>query len=298
MTITYLDQNAASYLALGKPGSQWDAIRSVLTEAFPPQRIVCPMPVETLVESAPCDRATRIAIEDFFHTVSGGTRFRSYSDILIDKTLVLVRPHHEAVAFATMGYGWGARDEAALLTKHSHAEARERMTQRIQAYTFPSGAAEMSAGEIFNSSSLDRCGMFWRDLEKFVAIQTTPASEYEVPWLMAGLVARSLTVTEAQELGEAIRHHRWEAIFVNFFDLLLGSRWDHDKVHGQRPNYDPNDEIDRWRAAVALGHSDLFITDPYMADLCRRARVADYTPTVVFSTKQTDAILHFLHQGA
>jgi hypothetical protein len=42
-----------------------------------------------------------------------------------------------------------------------------------------------------------------------------------------------------------------------------------------------NDEIDRWRAAVALAHSDLFITDPYMADLCRRAKVADYGPTNV-----------------
>jgi len=89
-----------------------------------------------------------------------------------------------------------------------------------------------------------------------------------------------------------------EVIFVNFFDLILGARWEHDRLHRQRPNYDPNDEIDRWRAAVALGHSDLFITDQYMADLCRRAKVSDYTEIAVFSTQQTDGILHFIRRSA
>jgi hypothetical protein len=297
MTITYLDQNAASYLALAKPGSPWDTIRSALCAAFQTQRIVCPMPLETLIESAPCETAVRIAIEEFFQSVSGGTRFRSYPDILIDKTLVLIRPHHQAVAFGIVRYGWGKRDEAARITKDSHEKRRERMNQRIQAYTSPSDAAGMSAMEIFRSGCLDRCGAFVRDLEKFADVPTTSVSEYEISWLMSGLIDRGLCVTEAHELRETVLCHKWEAIFVNFFDLILGSRWEHDRLHRQRPNYDPNDEIDRWRAAVALGHSDLFITDPYMADLCRRAKVADYTPTAVFSTKQTDGILRFIRQS-
>jgi hypothetical protein len=122
----------------------------------------------------------------------------------------------------------------------------------------------------------------------------TPVSSYEIFWLMKGLLSHELTVVEARNLSEAVRHHRWEAIPDNFFDLWLGSRWDHDGLQGQRPRYYPNDEIDRWRAAVALAHSDMFITDAYLADLCRRARVTDYTPTVVFSTKQTAAILDHL----
>ena len=298
MIIGYLDQNAASYLALAKPGSPWDAIRSALGAAFQTQRILCPMPLETLIESAPCEAAMRIAIEEFFHSVSGGTRFRSYPDILIDKTLALIRPQHEAVAFGIMGYGWGRRDEAARITKESHAERRERMKQRIQAHTSPSDAAGMSAMEIFRSGCLDRCAAFLRDLEKFAEVPTTSVSEYEISWLINGLVRRGLSVTEAHELHEAVRCHKWEGIFVNFFDLILGARWEHDRLHRQRPNYDPNDEIDRWRAAVALGHSDFFITDQYMADLCRRAKVSDYTEIAVFSTQQTDGILHFIRRSA
>jgi len=139
---------------------------------------------------------------------------------------------------------------------------------------------------------------FLRDLEKFVTIPTTAVSEYEIPWLMSGLICHRLSTSEAQELSELVCRHKWEAIFVNFFDLILGSAWQHDLLHGQRPNYHPNDEFDRWRAAVALAHSDLFITDSYMTDLCRRAKVADYTPTTVFSTKQIGEILQFIDQNA
>jgi hypothetical protein len=227
-----------------------------------------------------------------------GTTFRSHFEILIDKTLALIRPQHQAVAFAMIGYGWGTRDEAARITKESHAESRERIKQRVHAHCSSSNAADMSATEIFRSGCAERCGTFLRDLEKFVAIPTTAVSKYEIPWLMSGLICRRLSASEAQELCELVRRHKWKATFVNFFDLMLGSRWGHDRLHGQRPNYHANDEIDRWRVAVALGHSDLFITDPYMADLCRRAKVADYTPTTVFSTKQTDEILQFIDQNA
>ena len=193
---------------------------------------------------------------------------------------------------------WGVGDDAARIAKESHSQTKDHMIRGIQAYNFPPCAKDMTAQEIFRGASLERCGRFLRDLENFTASPTTHASDYENYWLMSGLIAEGFTVTEARRLGEAVRHHRWEAIFVNFFDLKLGSRWDHDAVHGQRPNYSPNDDIDRWRAAVALAHSDVFITDSYMADLCRRASVGDYTPTVIFSTKQAAEILQFLHESA
>lgn len=298
MTIAYLDQNAVSYLAQAKTGTHWHAIRSALTTGFEEQRIVCPMPLETIVESSPCERATRTAIEDFFLSVSGGTRYRAFPEILVDDTLALVRPHHEAVAFEEMGSGWAARDEAARDTREFHSQTRERMASRIQTYTSPPGVAKMTAEQIFSSSSFERCGKFWRDLQKFAKTPTTLAADYETPWLMSGLIVHGLSPPEAQQLSEAIRFHRWVSISVNFFDLMLGSRWEHDSIHGQRPRYDPNDEVDRWRAAVALAHSDLFITDSYIADLCRRARVAKYSNAVVFSTKQADAILQFIKDRA
>jgi len=298
MTIAYLDQNAASYLALAQVGSPWGSIRTALVDGFQERRLICPMPVETFVESAPCDRATRTAIENFFRSVSGDIRFRSYPEMLVDETLALVRADHEAEAFAMIGSGWGACDEAARATQEFHSQTRKRMIARIQEYNLPSNVKDMTAEQIFRRSSLDRCGMFFRDLQKFADNPATAPTDYELSWLMSGLITQRLTAAEAEQLSKAVRYHRWEPIAVNFFDLMLGSRWDHDFVHDQRPHYYPNDEIDRWRAAIALAHSDLFITDSYTADLCRRASVSDFTKTVVFSTKQADAILQFLDERA
>jgi hypothetical protein len=291
----YLDQNAASYAAVPPAGSAWSSIRSFLERAFEAGKVVCPLPIETLVESAPCDRSLREAIDDLFKCISGGVRFRAFSELLVDSTLALVRPSHEVRAFDTINpVRWGGLDHAASTTRESHARTRERMAERVAAYTFPPGAETMTAEEIFRSSSLERCGKLWRDLERFQVNREAPSSEYEASWLMLGLIANQLTDSEANALCEEIRYHRWEAIPENFFDLLLGSRWDHDRLHGQRPRYDANDEIDRWRCAVAMANAGVFITDSYVADLCRRSRISEYSETRVFSAKNSSEILTFL----
>ena len=252
------------------------------------------MPTETLVESAPCETQVRIAIEEFFRSVSNGERFLSMWDLIIDETLCLARPGHVICPFGAIGAGWGRRDEAAGIAKEANAMGRERMHQRIEAHTYAPSAASKTPEEIFQSGIEDRCGIFWRDLKRFEKDPTTPATDYEWGWLMEGLMWQGLTTAESIKIGKAVLFHKWEKIRVNFFDLLLGSRWDHDHLIRQRPNYNPNDEIDRWRSAVALCYSDLYVTDGYSADLCRRARVADHTSTLVYSVRQTHEILQFI----
>jgi len=294
MVTVYLDQCAASYLAKAEAGSEWELIRDKLTVAFSAGRIFCPMPTETLVESSPCETQVRIAIEDFFRSVSNGERFFDIWDLLIDETLHLARPDYVIYPFGAIGAGWGRLDEEARIARESHTVSREKMRQRIEAHTYAPGAANKSPEEIFQSGAKNRSLMFLHDLKKFEADPTTPVSDYELGWLMKGLMRHGLTTVEASQIAEDVRFHRWERIAVNKFDLLLGSRWDHDQLHGQRPNYQANDEIDRWRSAVALCYSDLYVTDGYTADLCRRARVADHTSTLVYSTRQTHEILQFI----
>jgi hypothetical protein len=271
-------------------------IRDKLTAAFSAGRIICPMPTETLVESSPCETQVRIAIENLFRNVSNGERFLVIWDLIIDETLRLARPSHVIYPFGAIGAGRGRRDEAAKIAREANAVGREKMRQQIVAYTFAPGAADRTPEEIFRSGIKDRCGIFWCDLKKFGADPTTPVSDYEWGWLMDGLMRHNLTTAEASKIGEAVRLCKWERIAVNHFDLLIGSRWDHDHLHGQRPHYHANDEIDRWRSAVALCYSDLYITDGYTADLCRRARVADHTSTLVYSTRQTHEILQFIEE--
>jgi hypothetical protein len=134
-----------------------------------------------------------------------------------------------------------------------------------------------------------------RDLKRFIQNPLRNVNEYEDAHLMGFLVRRGLTVAEAEDLREHVRYHRWEAIPVNAYDLLIGSVWSDDLNHDRR-KYRPNDDIDRWRAVVALRYARLFVTDGPMADLCRRARVSEYSDTIVVSVKERQR-LHDLVSG-
>jgi hypothetical protein len=154
----------------------------------------------------------------------------------------------------------------------------------------------MSIAEIMYGSAVEMCGKFSRDLHKFSQNRSTPEAAYEIPWLITSLARRGLTVSESRGLIAKIENREWERIPEFQFHLLLGARWDHDALHGQRPKYRPNDEFDRWRTVVALVHSDFFITDGYIADLCRRADTDRYSSTVVLSVQQADVILGALEE--
>jgi hypothetical protein len=284
--IIYLDQNAVSYLSSAENAS-WATLRHVLIEAFEAERLVCPMPFETLVESAPCHAELRRKIAGFFEAAGGCIAWRLFKDILADATMNLVRPSHTIQVFCRIKSSWADRDPSAV--ENAHRQARENMTARVLAYKRASGAETMELDEIQKSSVEERCGYLYRDLGRYIKDHT--CSNYERSWLMRKLVGWGLTGKEADDLREGIRLRKWEQIPENFFDALLGSRWEHDRIHRHRPNYHANDEFDRWRAAVALPNADAFVSDNYTADLCRRAGSSRYKCAEVFSVREIDRLM-------
>ena len=296
--IIYLDLNAASYLAVPPRDSDWSDIRQRLLQAAQSGDCLCPMPLETIVEAAPCDRPRRIAIEQFFASASGGLAFRHFEEMVVHSTIQLARPNWPVRSFVMVRLSDWTSDKIAAISHSIADETRQRMINRMANGSAPDGADAMQVKEIFDKISQDRCGMFYRDLLKFLEEKRTPIADFEIPWLMQGLILHDLNADEARDLGEKVRYHKWEAIPENYFDLLLTARWEHDRVHRHRPNYTPNDEIDRWRAAVALSCAQLFVTDKYMAGLCQRAGVLDVANLSVLSVSQTDQFRDFLINSA
>lgn len=292
----YLDLNAASCLAT-PPDSKWTDIRHCLMRAVQCGVCLCPMPLETIVEAAPCDRARRAAIAEFFAAVSGGLAFRHFEEMVVHSTIQLIRDGWPVPSFALTRQSWTSDESATNFRSLADAQ-RQRMIKRMADALAPDGADAMSLKEIFDRISKERCEMFYRDLLKFLEEKSTPITYYEIPWLMKGLILHGLNADEARNLGEKIRYHKWEAIPENYFDLRLTARWEHDRVHRHRPNYTPNDEIDRWRAAVALSCAQLFVTDKYMAGLCQRAGVLEIANLPVLSVSQTDQFREFLINSA
>jgi hypothetical protein len=80
--IVYLDQNAASYLAMSANDQYWAALRSSLRSGYEQKRIVCPVPLKTLVESAPCPQNQRVAIDQLFKEIGGGITMKAFHELL------------------------------------------------------------------------------------------------------------------------------------------------------------------------------------------------------------------------
>jgi hypothetical protein len=275
-------------MALAPVDSEWGDLREKLVKEVREGCCLCPMPLETIAEAAPCTSSQRVAIEEFFVTASRGVAFRPHTDMIINSTMALVRDGWPVPWWVAVKAGWAADEEFMTATQKESDDSRQRMIERMAGANPPPGAEAMDVKQIFDQMSAQRCGMAFRDLEKFQSDSTTAINDYEIPWLMNGLIKRQLTLSEANQLGERIRFHKWEAITENYFDLCLNARWEHDRVRGHRPNYKANDEIDRWRAAVALSSSNLFITDKYAASLCHRSGVLDIAGTTVLSITQKD----------
>jgi hypothetical protein len=45
------------------------------------------------------------------------------------------------------------------------------------------------------------------------------------------------------------------------------------------------------RAAIALNHADLFVTEGDLANLCQRAKVNEFCPTLVLSVRNPEEVL-------
>lgn len=296
LMIISLDQNAASYLAKAQSG-EWSKLRHLLSDGFAAGLVVCPMPLETFVESAACDEELRRKIDAFFEAAGGRIAFRVFTDILADATLKLVRPRHKVRVFCRIKGPWAHRVDSAFSAVAVHRHACDDMIAKVATHTHVVDACKMSFEQICKSSAQERCGYLYRDLGRFIESSRRAEADYELKWLMRKLIASHFTTKEAEALREAILLRRWEGIPENFIEMQLGSRWEHDRLHRQRPKYDPNDDFDRWRAAVALTNADAFVTDNYAADLCRRAGTARYPCADVFSVSQVGSILKWVNEA-
>ena len=128
------------------------------------------------------------------------------------------------------------------------------------------------------------------DLDCLLAGQVTDKS-LNYPWLIEYLVSEHISPAEIESLKRAIQYHGWAKIPIHAFEILLGAKWEYDSIHGGAATYDPNDEIDRKRAAMALSYAGLFITEGDMASLCQKAKGSNFCPTLVLSVRNPEQIL-------
>jgi len=290
MQVVYLDQNAASCLAKSNPGTIWQEIREALTDGFRGRKLVCPLPFEGVVETAPMPLEQRQSLQTLFWELSEGVAFESFTEMSNQLTLALIRPAPAWSPWIIWKPIWAEMDSAAQKIKADLKSEKERMTERMHGFVRSPNIEGMSERELFHAVAWQRSVRICKDLDCLLAGRAAEDS-LNCPWLIEFLASANLSPAEIGALKTAVQYHGWAKIPIHTFNILVGARWEYDYIRGGTASYEPNDEIDRMRAAVALSHADVFITEGGMADLCRRAKVSDFCPTLVLSVRNPEMVL-------
>src|ERR1035437_2915121 len=284
MQVVYLDQNAASFLAKPNPEPIWREIREALADGFRNRKLICPLPFEGVMETAPRPLELRQAVQTLFWQLSEGVAFKAFTEMSNELTLALIRPMPDWSPWIIWKPIWAEMESAAQKIKSDWKSGKEEMTERMNNFVRSSNLEAMSERELFHAVAAQRSVWTCSDLDRLLSGQVVGKS-LNCPWLIEFLISAKLSPAEIESLKRAVQHHGWAKIPIHAFEILLGAKWEYDSIRGGSASYEPNDEIDRKRAAIALNHADLFITEGDMAHLCQKAKVNEYSPTLTLSVR-------------
>ncbi len=290
MEVVYLDQNAASYLANSIAGTIWWKIREVLSRGFRERKIICPLSFEGVIETCPLPLERRRSVQSLFWQLSEGLAFKEYTEISSELTLALVRPTLDCSPWNIWRPNWAEMERAAQNVSANWMCGKRRMMERMKGFVRSPKVEAMSMRELFHAVAAQRSIRLCNDLDWLLAGQIAEGS-LNYPWFIEFLIAAKASPAEIEALKRAVHCHGWARIPIHAFGILVGAKWEYDSIRGGSAKYEPNDEIDRMRAAIALSYADIFVTEGDMANLCRRAKVNDFTPTVVISVRDPERIL-------
>lgn len=290
MQIVCLDQNAASFLAKANPKPIWREIREALVEGFHKQKLVCPLPFECVVESTPKSLEFRQSIQTLFWQLSEGMAFKAYTAISNELTLALIRPTPNWTPWISWKPVWAEMGYAMYTIKSKLKSGKQEMAKRVADFARHPSLETMSERELFHSVAAQRSSWICGDLDRLIANQSEQ-SAFKCSWLIEFLLSEKINRSEIEALKRAVQHHEWAKIPLHAYEILLGAKWEYDSIRNGAAPYSPNDETDRKRGAIALSYSDVFITEGDMANLCKKAKVSNFSPTIVLSVRSPEKIL-------
>ena len=169
MKIVCLDQCAISGLVkFSEKDKFWRDLLGLLRSGAKTGCLICPLPLETIVETIPCNSELRLNIRNLQQELSGGIEFKSYSEIVGEETLSLVRPSFEPIAYKK--FVWSRVEDDALAKRQLEIwNTGKRTAEEMNAaFVDPPERKSLSVGEIHREILLEQVRSLYRHVEHLI----------------------------------------------------------------------------------------------------------------------------------
>jgi hypothetical protein len=252
------------------------------------EKLLCPIPKETILETVPCSRDVRIKIRDLQQELSRGYSFKSFGAIEGAETLALIRAAVDTCPYEPILWHSVENDELARTRTKEMRTIQGLMSRRMQAFITWPDRTSLTVEEIRCRVIVERAGSLYRQIDRLIAGQPLDSSDDLQLNLCRFLMLRTVGNVELDQLRDKIVTHQWEAIPLVFFAAALAALLDRGRIRGRK--YTVNDEVDISRVSIALHCSVMMITEKSMAYSVRQLEKEWGESLEVFGINERDAI--------
>lgn len=294
--IISLDQNVVSFLETStKVNPAWSKIKSLLIAGVNAGKCVCPIPHETAWESVPLSDDHYQRVKELQTDLSLGLSFKSYVHLLCEETLALVRPQIDLNPIQTGNWHDLCDYVRKTAPRNALQEVKEVVTQKMAIAPINYETKELPPIElekvVHKKASFD----LYRNLDLLKMGQPLAPTCVYIAEVCGFLKENNLSHDEIDRLKQLVLQHKFRTIPIHTYYNRLVTQFEFDLLHGGR-RQEANDIDDLTRAAIALWGAQVYICDAEMAEMCKKAKIAEIqaAPVTVFSTRQPDMILQHL----
>lgn len=295
MLVIYLDQCAISSLVRDADSSHSiSALRALLLDGVQRNDLICPIPDETLLESAGMQHATREQMWDLHLKLAANhLAFKNYWQLVREETIAIARS--EAPPFWLQMVNFKSLSDHALARTISEqvTEAKKEMKNRVAGGTFQKASPDAVLMDIVESVLKQQVSHVYRQVCRLIEGKVPDPSDHMALDLATALQKEQLSQAELGRIVEELLSRRWEQIPVIFYRGLLVAQCEIEssRVRGDPRGYKVNDEFDIPRLAVGLGYANLILTDRPMVELCRATKMEEFSDCKVGTLTEPDEAL-------
>lgn len=289
--LVIFDQNAISNLALN-PDKAWSEILELVRSCVNSGKVLCPVPVETFIESVHLPAADQKRVQNLCLELSQGYFVKYFWELIAQEILATVRPNTDTFPL------WMPQqiNEVTEEQNFKHREAiwkeRNSMEADVNSFERPARDKGFTIAQAQELSISNWMGMMRSYLNKFRNGRVIGDEQFIIQQTLGSLNQLRVTDKEIAGLLKGIQNGSWLKIPLLLCWLFLDGFLTFDYIQRGR-RFELNDEWDKFRAAAAFQFAHCFITDRGMATMLRQLKFQDDEIFAVFSVAETKEIIAY-----